>query len=258
MPSRSIFAKLRDFFSARTAVRARREHPLFRASVVKASEVYAETPLDRFIDSDIQKELARELYLELNEICSAADPKAVCREKLVHSMLGFAPLQVLMIPPPPSADDSGLRKLPGITGELQTRLDQIIRSGVFPQTEDKVDLQVSADDSGWSVLQAAYWKAYWFLETFNAVRIELGDTIPSADWYRPFMHAVCVNQEHLYRQELNLPPAFEAEVAQTIVTAFSIYTDVVVSGARDPDREWQDYCSGMGISTSDRGALPPS
>lgn len=228
--------------------------------MVKASEVYAETPLDGLIDFDVQKALARELYLELNEICNATDPKAICREKLVRSMLSFAPLQVLMIPPPPSADESGLRELPGITGELRTRLDEIIRCGVFPHTDDQMELPVEADDSGWSVLQGAYWKAYWYLETFNAVRIELGDTIPSADWYRPFMHAVCVNQEHLYRQELNLPPAFDEDVAQTIVTAFSIYTDVVVSGATDPDREWQDYCSGMGLSpiSNERGALPPS
>ena len=247
MPSQSIFAKLRDFFFSRTAARSRRESPLFRASVVKASEVYAETPLDGLIDSETKQSLARQLYLELDEICSATDPKALCREKLVHSMLGFAPLQVLMIPPPPSADQSGLRELPGITGELQTRLDEIVKTGVFPQTPEEVELGVEADDTGWTVLQASYWKAYWFLETFNALRVELGDTIQSADWYRPFMHAACVSQEHNYRRELDLPPAFEAGDAQAIVTAFSIYTDVVVSGAADPDREWQDYCASMGL-----------
>ena len=126
MSSGSFFSKLRNLFFSRTAARRRRESPLFRASVVKASEVYAETPLDGMINSATKQSLARQLYLELDEICNAADPKAYCREKLVHSMLGFAPLQVLMIPPPPTADRSGLRKLPGITGELQTRLDEIV------------------------------------------------------------------------------------------------------------------------------------
>ena len=210
------------------------------------------------IDSATKQSLARQLYLELDEICNAAEPKAFCREKLVHSMLGFAPLQVLMIPPPPTADQSGLRRLPGITGELQERLDDIVSNGVFPQTGEASELGVEADDNGWTLLQASYWKAYWFLETFNALRIELGDSIHAADWYRPFMHAACVNQEHLYRRELNLPPAFEADNAQTIVTAFSIYTDVVVSGADDPEREWQDYCAGLGLDplTELRAASP--
>ena len=61
------------------------------------------------------------------------------------------------------------------------------------------------------------------------------------------MHAACVRQEDIFRRELDLPPAFESDVAQVVVTAFSIYTDVVVSGAEDPDREWHDYCERAGV-----------
>lgn len=248
MAAPSIFSLIREFFFARSAAQTARENPVFKASVAKASEIYSRIPLGRFIDEKTKNGLARKLYLELNEICSAREPRSVCREKLVRSMLRFAPLQVLMIPPPPSDDISGLRELPGITGELQARLDELIQSGFFVRTETGSPLQVEGTAGGWSALQRSYWEAYWFLETFNAARLELGDTLGGADWYKPFMHAVCVNQEHIYRRELNLPPAFDEEIAQTVVTAFSIYTDVVISGAEDPDREWHEYCDGMGVS----------
>lgn len=248
MAALSIIDRLRNFFSARTAARAARENPILLAAVSKASEIYGEIPLSRFIDDATKNALARQLYLELNEICNARDPISVCRDKLVRSMLKFAPFQVVMIPPPPSTDASGLRALPGITGELQSRLDDLIRNDVDLRSEVDATRGVTDSESAWPAVQRSYWETYWFLETFNAARIELGDTIGAADWYKPFMHAACVNQEHIYRRELNLPPAFDEDVAQVVVTAFSIYTDVVVSGAEDPDQEWQAYCAQLGVS----------
>lgn len=248
MAASSILGRLRQLFSARTAARAARNNPIFKATVSKAAEIYSRIPLGRYADDATKKVLARRLYLELNEICNASEPTAVCRDKLVRAMLTFAPLQVLMIPPPPSDDVSGLRALPGITGELQSRLDELVRSGVFLNSEITAGLGANEAAFAWPALRRSYWETYWFLETFNAARIELGDTIEAADWYKPFMHAACVNQEHIYRRELNLPPAFDEEVAQRIVTAFSIYTDVVVSGAEDPDQEWHAYCATQGVS----------
>ena len=245
----SIVDKLRAFFAARTAARVARENPVFQATVSKASEIYSRIPLGQYIDDATKNALARRLYLELNEICNAAEPKVVCRDKLVRAMLTFAPLQVVMIPPPPSDDASGLRALPGITGELQSRLDELVRNGVFFRPETEIDLRSNEREIDWPSVQRFYWEAYWFLETFNAARIELGDTIEAADWYKPFMHAACVSQEHIYRRELDLPPAFDEDVAQRVVTAFSMYTDVVVSGAEDPDQEWQAYCAEQGVAT---------
>lgn len=244
----SIIVKLRAFFGVRTAARIARENPVFQVTVSKASEIYSRIPLGQYIDDATKNALARRLYLELNEICNATEPKVVCRDKLVRAMLTFAPLQVVMIPPPPSDDASGLRALPGITGELQSRLDELVRNGVFFRPETEVALRSNEREIDWSSVQRFYWEAYWFLETFNAARIELGDTIEAADWYKPFMHAACVSQEHIYRRELNLPPAFDEDVAQRVVTAFSMYTDVVVSGAEDPDQEWQAYCAAQGVA----------
>ena len=242
--------RIRDLFTRRTAVRDIRENPLLRASVARASEIFQQTPLVELLDESKQNALSRRLYLELNEVCNASQPRVVCRDKLVASMLSFAPLQVVMIPPPPAEDESGLRKLPGITGELHTRLADLLSADTDLRTKIAMHATngagAAADDAS-RALQLSYWANYWFLESFNATRIEIGDTLESGDWYRPFMHAACANQEDVFRRKLDLPPAFEKDIAQVVVTAFSIYTDVVVSGADDPDREWQDYCVSTGV-----------
>ena len=243
----SLFGRLRDFFFPRSAADSARENPVFKQAVANASAIYGRIPLGQHIDAAAKDRLARRLYLELNEVCVAGNPKAVCREKLVQLMLEFAPLQVLMIPPPPSDDITGLRALPGITGELQSRLGELRDGEIEWRLPGGRPREPETNGSGWENLRQSYWQTYWFLESFNALRVDLGDNVGTADWYKPFMHAVCVSQEHMYRRELDLPPAFDEEIAQTVVTAFSIYTDVVVSGASDPDREWRDYCAGLGV-----------
>ena len=57
----------------------------------------------------------------------------------------------------------------------------------------------------------------------------------------PFKHAVCANCEHIYRREVELPPAFDEDLASIAPSAYSIFTDIVLSGAKDPELEWRDY-----------------
>ena len=61
-------------------------------------------------------------------------------------------------------------------------------------------------------MPANLWQSYWFLETFNAARVELGDYKDEQDWFMPFKHAACANYEHTYRREVELPPAFDEDL----------------------------------------------
>lgn len=236
-----MFKWLGKWFGTRTAVQAGREDPLLLASVKKSSIIYSQIPLRDFISDKVRDELARQLYLEINGICSSFDPVAACREKLAATMVKFASYQVLVIPPAPEEDSSGLRAQPGISGDLKTYLVRLakentqLRSDLYGMTETLTFVTV------WESVLQLYWKTYWVLETLNAVRVGLGDYAENRDWYKPFMHAACANYEHIYRRELELPPAFDDEVANIATTAYSIFTDVVLSGAENPDAEWRDY-----------------
>ena len=212
-----------------------------RATVQKSAEIYDRIPLTEFISEEERSQLSRQLYLEINSICNAADPVATCRERLATAMLKMASYQVLMIPPPPENDPSGLRSQPGITGELKENLVQLSERNGDLRSEIRKKAETADFDLIWQVVQQSYWKAYWIVETINAARIALDDFNEAIDWYKPFMHAACANYEHIYRRDLEMPSAFGSEMAQLAANAYSLYTDIILSGATDPDAEWRDY-----------------
>jgi len=218
-----------------------RSNPVLAATVQRSAEVYDQIPLREFIDEQQRSQLARNLYLEVSRICNTSDPATVCREQFVATMLRLALFQVLVIPPEPEEDRFGLRAQPGITGKLRAHLvrlcdiDDELRSAMYDETES------GQYDKLWDAVQQKYWETYWLLETLNAARVEMGDFVDDDDWDKAFLHAACVNAEHGFRWKLEMPSAFPEDVASEATTAYSVFTDIVVSGARDPAAEWRDY-----------------
>jgi hypothetical protein len=206
-----------------------------------SSRIFDGIPLQNFIDDDERGALARELFLEINGICNAFDPVVACREKLAQTMIRFASFQVLVIPPLPEPDPTDLRSQPGISGELTEHLVQIAENNYELRSELYGEMDSPTFDNLWESLQRAYWQTYWFLETFNAARLELGDYQDDHDWFMSFKHAACANYEHIYRREINLPSVFDENLAAIAPTAYSIFTDIVLSGAENPELEWRDY-----------------
>ena len=224
-----------------TAVQTGRQNPVLLSTVDKSSIIYDQIPLKNFVGDDARGVLARNLYLVINEICNSFDPVMACREKLAAKMIEFASYQVLVIPPPPENDPSGLRSQPGITGGLKEHLGRIAEANSHLRSEIYGKTKLRTLDIIWDLVQQSYWQTHWFLETFNTARIELGDYSKDRDWYMPFKHAACANYEHIYRREAGLPPAFDEDTAALAPTAYSIFTDIVLSGAKDPGLEWRDY-----------------
>lgn len=240
-----------NLFAGRSAVEERRQDPVLAASVEQSAIVYSQIPLHRFIDEQRRSELARQLFLEINDICRHRDSAARCRERFAATTLKLAAYQVLLIPAPPEPDQFGLREQPGVSGLLRPYLSQLfkrndeLRSAIFrePGGEGPPDL--------WEFVQRQFWEAYWQLETLNAARIALGDWVEDGDWKQACLHAAAVNCEHQYRWELEQPPAFDESVAKEAATAYSVFTDIVVSGAENPAREWRDYYHASGIPMPD-------
>jgi hypothetical protein len=241
-------------FGARTAVEEGRQNPALEATVRESALIYDRIPLRNFIGEARRAELGRELYLEINRICNSRQPAAICREKYAAAMLDMASFQVLMIPPSPQKDVFELRGQPGITGELSSYLVELfkkndrLRAAMFGE-EGIID---HADY--WQLLQRLYWESVWLLETLNVARIELGDSIAGECWHEMFLHAACVNAEHGYRWDLELPAAFDASISKKASNAYSMFTDIVMSGAADPAAEWREYYQGSGIPMPDSSA----
>jgi hypothetical protein len=238
-------------FGKRTAVEMQRTNPVLEQAVQGSAEAYAKIPLHNFIDEERRSELARELYLEVSKICNTTDPVAVCRDEFAATMLKSAAYQVLVIAPPPEPDDSGLRKQPGISGELKAHLVALceknddLRSIMYAETDSR------GFDVLWPIVQRLHWETRWLLETLNATRIALGDSVDDDDWYEPFLHAACVNLEHKFRWELEMPSAFAEDIAREAASTYPVFTDIVLSGAKNPADEWREFARGTGVPMPD-------
>ena len=232
---------LGGLFKTRTAVQAGRANPILERTVSKSSAIHKEIPLRKFVGTDTQDALSRQLFLDINEICNAVNPIAACRERLAACMMKFAAYQVLVIPPAPEKDISGLRGQPGITGNLREHLVRIIESNHELRSDMHEPSSPLTQEAAWEYVRRSYWRWYWFLETFNAARIELGDYRQQNDWYLPFKHAACATCEITYRRELDLPSAFDNSVARDAGMAYPIFTDIVLAGDKFPDDAWREY-----------------
>lgn len=239
---------LRKIFGLRTAIEARQQNPAVAETVKACAEIYQRIPLRQYIDAEASDNLARKHFLEISTVCNAADPASACRERLVAAMLRYALFQVLVIPVPPAKDFSGLRGLPGISGELGSQIETLavrnidLRADIHasPHFSDRCDVA--------RVVTAEFWKSLWLLETMDAARHALGDHLAVNDWFRPFAHAACANQENRYRIDLDWPSAFSDAEKTVAPTAYSIFTDIVISGAKDPLAEWLAYHEGMQVT----------
>lgn len=236
-----MFRWFRNRSAKDTAVELRRRNPVLVEAVQESALIYDRIPLHEFIDEERRDQLARDLYLEVNRICNARNPRSRSREAFAAGMLRLAAYQVLVIPPAPAEDSSGLRDQPGISGELKAHLVALcdrnddLRSAMHAKTKSR------AFDDLWAMVQRDYWELRWLVDTLDAARIALGDFVADEDWYQPFLHASSVSMEHTYRWQLELPPAFAEEIAREAAGTYSLFTDIVLSGAANPTAEWREY-----------------
>jgi hypothetical protein len=256
-----MFKWLGNLFSSKTAIDQGRDNPALQAAVLRAAEIYDGLPGKAFIDETSRRRQARQLYLDLHEIFGAASPTAIVRQKIASEMLRFALFQVLLIPPPPQADDSGLRGLPGISGELGKQLRKIVKHNSELHAELFEGIESVDDDNDDEtivrLLKRSFWQARWSLDSYNAVRKDIGDVPETNDWYKPFMFAACANQENTYRTDVGMPSAFEFPAAAAAPVAYSLFTDIVLSGSPDPLAEWSEYHRGAGIPLPEMPASDP-
>lgn len=239
--NRPLFGWLGKWFVKDTAVELRRRNPVLVEAIQASALIYDRIPLREFIDDQRRDQLARDLYLEVNRICNSGDPRSRSREAFAAAMLRLAAYQVLVIPPVPAEDTSGLRDQPGISGELKAHLVALCDRNDDLRSAMRARTQSREFEDLWAIVQREYWELSWLVGTLDAARKALGDFVAEEDWYQPFLHACSVSMEHTYRWQLELPPVFAEEIAREAAGTYSVFTDIVLSGAANPAAEWLEY-----------------
>ncbi|MFC0389155.1 hypothetical protein [Muricoccus vinaceus] len=178
------------------------------------------------------------------QMAAAPDRRMANREALVEAVLGMARFQVLVLPPPPEEDPSGLRGQPGITGQLKARvaeiapLDKELRE-LFHAVGSFEEL---APTDIWDGILLRYRIMWAWADLHHSLRQALDDTNPAAgrDWYRPFVAAQCAVEEERFRMMLGMPSAFGGSDHDITSLAYGTFYLRVLDGSRYPDLAWDE------------------
>jgi hypothetical protein len=243
----SLIDKIKDIVvSPLTAVLMRR-NPVLKAAVLRSSELWNSAGYDRVFNEETKNALSEQLWIRLQDIIRDANPVMKCRQALCDAVLELSNYQVLVLPPPPELDTTGLRGTQGITGELKPRLLEISEKnetlrelvyGAFPGKPTYEEV--------WNLVAGLHWRNAWWTETINAARNALGDcnAVQDRDWYRPFLHAMCVFAEDTYRKDIGMPPAIPGDGFPAPLV-YSSLLQAVLRGDRYPDLSWRELYGDM-------------
>jgi hypothetical protein len=217
-----------------------RTHPAFLTSMAASADAFDKLSLKQYMKPADKDRHSQHLFGIVVSTLQASNQIAACRAQFVPVVEDFARWQVLLIPPEPEPDVTGLRGMPGVTGELRSHLLAI--AGKDPEVHQAVMADRAATDAQdvQAFVEARYQNCWWYLRTLDALRIGLDDWDRDQDWSRPFSHAMCAWSEQQFRMMLDLPSALPGEPP---VAAMMYWTlrDAVLAGERNPVHHWQEH-----------------
>lgn len=185
------------------------------------------------------KSVAEKMMEDCRKIFSSPDPISVNRQLLADSVLRCAKLQVLVISAQPEPDASGLRGHLGITGELKSRILDIIKiDEEFDNFPKELDSEKALNQ-----IQYAYRRAWAYMNLFERIRHEYDDIHPeqSEDWFRPFFASQCAYSENKYRVELGMQNVLDSTNKEgvSLGVMYGSFKDSVLKGDKFPDLSWE-------------------
>lgn len=192
------------------------------------------------IGEDVARDWARQMFAHLLPALNSRDARIEYRKLLVESALLSSDYNVMMIPPAPEPDWTGLRGLPGISGELPKY--KVRLAEVYAPIRDLLhagSLEINQTTVQDTILVLAT-QAGYLVNMANTARIAIDDYHHDLgkDWFRPMMYSFAVSSENGLRRRIGLPVSLDEEIA---AITHKTMADVVLSGSRFPDVTWREH-----------------
>lgn len=239
-----MFGKLIAFFKARKDLKEIKEHPIYGAALNYLKSVLDDKSkgIGKHWSEEGKTRLFSNILSDIQQTLTQPNPVQAVRMRIINLMAETAKFQVLVIPPYPEVDTTGLRAHEGITGELKSvipklaKLDKNLEEFFYSFEET----QTVPGDMQDSVL-IRYWILHLFLHTYNQVRISLGDYHKNKqkDWFIPCYTSICIWQESLYRDELGMPTAIQGNNPDWKALMHSSWINRIEEGHRELLLEWE-------------------
>lgn len=183
--------------------------------------------------------VAGQLMERVVQIATAQDPVAANRKELVGMTSAAADYDVLILDPPPTEDETGIRGILGISGELRAHLEELVTINKYLADEFHGIPKYGSPDQYYDVCVIRYRQCYAAMHVHHELRFELDDYNPNAalDWFPPLFLVQCAISENHYRGELGLPTVLEPMEA----LEYSTLINYVTNGEKWPDLAWERH-----------------
>lgn len=199
------------------------------------------------VNAELMRSIREQFVQEGLAISNSENPLMENRQRLAHAVAECARLQVLVMPPPPESDRTGIRGKWGVSGQLQERLLDLATANKDLREWLYGFADMDTWDAVWSVVLTRYWIVLARANLLSALRQPLDDRhpVPGKDWYKPFLEAQCGRYEHEFRESLGMRSNLEAEgfVATIQCMKLALFVNCVIQGAKYPDLDWRYRCA---------------
>jgi hypothetical protein len=241
----AMFRKLVGLYREAQVLKGVKEHPVLGPVFHHVRDVLADNTkgVGKYWTDDSKNSLLNKILAEVRVSLTHANPKYCVRRKTFDFMCETATCQVLVVPPKPEADESGLRSQEGITGELKARIPELVeRDNQLGELFSCLDEPVTTFDEMFNVVLLRYCVSHLWLGAFHVARCALKDyhDDPSKDWYRPCFVSQCICRESSYRKALGLSSALSGSLPDIRALMHSHWLDLIESGVQELRLEWEN------------------
>jgi hypothetical protein len=194
---------------------------------------------EQLSEERIQK-LAELLLTDCVHILTHQNPFLENRRYLVDSIILFSKLQVLILKNNPNDDTTGFLGHLGISGELNSRLVEAVKSDPILSSNFK-HLKSFNYENVYSQCLYEYRYEYSRMLVFSHLRVVFNDLNFEKDWLRPSIVSSCAWEEHSFRKKLKMKVSEGIDSLKYL--KYSTYMNHVMNGEKDPRKSWNELNS---------------
>jgi hypothetical protein len=198
------------------------------------TQTYWSLPSLASVDPKTKEKLISEFCQRLGLIYASPNPVMACRETLAECTLLFTQLQIHCLTESEKADNFYSAN-PYISGQIWRHVRQSsdhhddMARWKFEDPEMTDEELIATANTRCALL-------LYYANGVNIVRRELGDFSEEKDWFRPFVEACLVNEEHLLREKIGLPALVPDKMLGSLV--YAGFLNYVLNGEQNPFFAW--------------------
>ena len=218
--------------------------PLAQAIKAHTQEYFSLPSLASF-SQESRERLVGDFCQRISLIYQSENPIVACREALAEYTLLLTQLHVHCLKEFEKAEQH-YKNNPYISGQVWRHIRESSdhHEELAQWKSDSPELTDEDLIANANVRSALY---LYYANGMNIVRLALGDCT-ERNWYRPFVEACLVNDEHQVREKLGLPVLVPGIIGSL---EYSVFLNFVISGEPDPFSAWQQafpdtYLAGEG------------